>query len=267
MKKKLIYIGFAILLLVVLAMVYYGQLPETMEVIVDGQGYTITEDHNEMIKTKYPWDLTIPNKDNKLRNEIEFYIEEDYYFYTIIVTNKLGRSRAFNVTIERIPNQALIVVDIQNTYSSVPFIGKLIKNTNTLIDLAREKNVLVIFVRNNDAKNRGGEYGFEVHGDLHVEKEDIYIDKSRSSAFLETDLNKILEDHGVEKIFMTGLASDFCYSSTGLSAMEAGYEVIAVGDAHSNFTSRPKETIEMINKLFEAKTLGSVMLTEDIRFD
>ena len=57
------------------------------------------------------------------------------------------------------------------------------------------------------------------------------------SAFTENDRRTVtglggwLRDHGVRRVFLAGLATDFCVGWSGLDAMDQGFSVVVVTDA------------------------------------
>ena len=88
-----------------------------------------------------------------------------------------------------------------------------------------------------------GTEGAAVHKDLHIPQAQLIIRKGfRSSvdsysAFLEADrktetgLRGYLKSRGIKRVFLTGLATDFCVAWTALDARKFGFEAIVVADA------------------------------------
>lgn len=79
--------------------------------------------------------------------------------------------------------------------------------------------------------------GAEFHGDLHVPL-DAYVvnkgtdsDEEAYSAFSEGSLAGELERRGVTRVFVSGLATDYCVKATALDAVAAGFETMLVEDA------------------------------------
>lgn len=79
--------------------------------------------------------------------------------------------------------------------------------------------------------------GAEFHGDLHVPLDALIVDKATEpeieaySAFEGTDLAARLRKKGVNRVFVAGLATDFCVRATALDARKAGFEAVLVEDA------------------------------------
>ena len=88
-----------------------------------------------------------------------------------------------------------------------------------------------------------GTDGAALHPDLNIPEAQLIIRKGfRSgvdsySAFLEADrktetgLRGYLKSRGIKRVFLTGLATDFCVAWTALDARKFGFEAIVVADA------------------------------------
>jgi len=88
-----------------------------------------------------------------------------------------------------------------------------------------------------------GTSGAEFHPDLKTNAADVIVRKGYRapidsySAFFENDrktrtgLDGYLRDRGIEKLVLTGLATDFCVNFTALDAADLGFEVIVLSDA------------------------------------
>jgi nicotinamidase/pyrazinamidase len=79
--------------------------------------------------------------------------------------------------------------------------------------------------------------GAEFHGELHVASDAFIVnkgmdrDKEAYSAFEDTALSEWLRSRGIKRVFVTGLATDYCVRATALDAKAAGFEVVVVEDA------------------------------------
>jgi nicotinamidase-related amidase len=52
----------------------------------------------------------------------------------------------------------------------------------------------------------------------------------RYSGFEGTNLNVILKDAGIKRVFVVGYVTEYCVKATALDAVKNGYETIVVGD-------------------------------------
>jgi nicotinamidase/pyrazinamidase len=85
--------------------------------------------------------------------------------------------------------------------------------------------------------------GAALHGGLHLPTARLVIRKGvhagidSYSAFTEADrstttgLAAYLQAHGITRVFVCGLATDFCVAWTALDARSAGFEVVLIADA------------------------------------
>ncbi len=79
--------------------------------------------------------------------------------------------------------------------------------------------------------------GAELHPALDRAKVDVVIDKGQDrnsqgySAFQDTRLGEILRERGVERLFVAGLATDYCVKNSVLDARRLGLDVVVVEDA------------------------------------
>ena len=88
-----------------------------------------------------------------------------------------------------------------------------------------------------------GSAGAEFHADLDlphaqmVVRKGFHADVDSYSAFREADrttatgLKGYLAERGVSRVFVAGLATDFCVLWTALDARQAGFEVVVIEDA------------------------------------
>lgn len=79
--------------------------------------------------------------------------------------------------------------------------------------------------------------GAEFHGELHVPSDAFIVNKGTDSgreaysAFEGTALAEWLRARGVRRVFVAGLATDYCVRATALDARKQGFEVVVVEDA------------------------------------
>jgi nicotinamidase/pyrazinamidase len=82
-----------------------------------------------------------------------------------------------------------------------------------------------------------GTPGADLHPSLDRAKVDVIVDKGQSpnsqgySAFQNTELGALLRERGVDRLFVTGLATDYCVKNTVLDALGEGFDVTIVADA------------------------------------
>jgi nicotinamidase/pyrazinamidase len=141
---------------------------------------------------------------------------------------------------------ALIVVDVQNDFCpggalAVPDGDAVVAPINELAERAD----FVVATRDWHPPDHGS---FQAHGgpwpehcvrdtpgaQLHrdIARVDVVVDKGQApdregySGFEDTDLERVLREHHVDTVHVTGLALDYCVRATALDARRAGLEVV-----------------------------------------
>jgi nicotinamidase/pyrazinamidase len=82
-----------------------------------------------------------------------------------------------------------------------------------------------------------GSEGAELHRDLDRSKVDFVLDKGQDpnsqgySSFHGSGLTELLHEHGVDRLYVTGLTTDYCVKNSVLDALREGFEVVVVEDA------------------------------------
>jgi nicotinamidase-related amidase len=143
--------------------------------------------------------------------------------------------------------QALLVVDMQKDFcyeSGALFIGEHVENIfeplKRVIETAREK-IPVIFTQDwhrSDDKEFEiwrphcvmDTVGAEIIDELNPKPRDFYVKKRRYSAFYGTDLDLMLRELGVRKLYVAGVATNICVLHTASDAVLRNYEVAVIED-------------------------------------
>ncbi len=179
---------------------------------------------------------------------------------------------------------ALIIVDVQNDFMPggslpVPSGDKVIPVINKLIEGFKGKGMAVIASRDWHPEDHisfkqwpvhcvQGTKGAEFHPLLELPADVIVISKGTSpdkeaySAFKDTELEAKLKELGIKRLFVTGVATEYCVKETVLDALERGYQTFVVLDAIKGIKEDDEERAkeEMLNK-------GAVLLeSEEISF-
>jgi len=154
-------------------------------------------------------------------------------------------------------SSCLIVVDVQRDFMPggalpVPQGDIIIDPLNRLIELFSSKGLSIVFTRDWHPRDhisfsdRGGPWpphcvmntsGAEFHPNLRAPHNVIIIskgterDKEAYSGFQGTNLHDILLEKGIKRLFIGGVATEYCVKSTVLDALEIGFETIVVEEA------------------------------------
>ena len=153
-----------------------------------------------------------------------------------------SRKKKFKFTPD---SSALLVVDMQsffldeNSHAFIPSALSIIPNINLLIDIYRKKNYPIIFTfhafeENEDPGILGKWWGdvlrttdplCAIHPLVKKNNDDILIRKCRYSAFVKTNLEKILNEKNIDSLVITGILTHLCCETTARDAFMRDYEV------------------------------------------
>jgi nicotinamidase/pyrazinamidase len=103
-----------------------------------------------------------------------------------------------------------------------------------------------------------GTKGAETHPDLdtrriqHFARAGTKVDIDGYSGFVDTDLEDELRLRGVRRVFVTGLATDYCVKHTALDAVGLGYETVVLTDACRAVDVDPGDSQAALDEMREA---------------
>ena len=109
-----------------------------------------------------------------------------------------------------------------------------------------------------------GTEGAELHPSLDRARVDVVIDKGQDpasqgySGFQDTHLGELLRERGVDRLFVAGLATDYCVKNTVLDACRLGFDVTVVEDAIRGVEVKPGDSARAVEEMRAAgATLAS----------
>jgi nicotinamidase/pyrazinamidase len=152
---------------------------------------------------------------------------------------------------------ALIIVDVQNDFLpggalAVKHGDEVVPALNAYIDLFLTKGLPIIATRDWHPVNhcsfqaQGGPWpphclanshgaqfaaGLRLPPDVTIISKAAAPDKDAYSGFQGTELEAVLRSHGIRRVFVGGLATDYCVLKTVNDAMENRYEAYVLSDA------------------------------------
>ena len=159
--------------------------------------------------------------------------------------------------------KALVLVDVQNEFChpdgafgkkgcDLSPIEGMMEALTALVESARAKGIPVVFIQNieddntdsfawrmrpdakEDSTNEGvcrrGTWGTLLYG-FEPQENDILVQKNRFSGFLNTPLDSILKNRGIETLIFTGVATNICVETTARHASILDYHIILAPDA------------------------------------
>jgi nicotinamidase-related amidase len=90
---------------------------------------------------------------------------------------------------------------------------------------------------------------------LDLGKIDVIVDKGTAvetdgySGFAATSLADDLRAHGVRRVFVCGLATDYCVKATALDALDDGFEAVVIDDASAAVNVDPADEQHALDEL------------------
>jgi nicotinamidase-related amidase len=134
---------------------------------------------------------------------------------------------------------ALLVIDMQAGMLDGPSkldLAQVIQRINQLSALIRRRNGMVVWVQHNglpgDSFSPDG-LGWQLLPGLDCRPDDARVQKRLNDAYAETNLAALLKDARIERVFVTGWATDFCVDAAVRSSVSRGFHVVAVSDGHT----------------------------------
>jgi ureidoacrylate peracid hydrolase len=164
---------------------------------------------------------------------------------------------------------ALIVVDMQNAFmlpevahALCPMAEKIVPNINRLARAVRESGGTVVWIKTTFrddalaswstyfamvtpqqgamriAALTAGSKGHQLWDALEVERDDLIVEKTRFSAFIQgsSNLAEMLRARGLDTLLITGTVTNVCCESTARDAMMLNFRTIMVTDGNAAVT-------------------------------
>jgi nicotinamidase-related amidase len=148
--------------------------------------------------------------------------------------------------------KALIVIDMQQgsfTDAAPKFdAGGLTRRLNNLAAAVRRTNGAVVFIQHDGPPgdpHHPDLPGWQLLADLDVHEGDVVIRKKSCDAFLGTTLDDFLHSGSIDRLIITGSATDYCVDTTVRSALARSYATIVPVDGHTT-SDRPHLSAEKI---------------------
>ncbi len=181
------------------------------------------------------------------------------------------------------PKDALIVVDMQKDFMPggalpVPEGDKIIPRLNQYTKLFNSLGLPVFFTRDwhppdhISFKEQGGVWpphcvqnteGAMFHKDLFIPQDNRFIiskgtskDFDAYSGFQGTILDSLLKERGIRRVFVGGVATDYCVKNTVLGAINLGYEAFLLLDGIKGVDVNPGDSERAIEEMLRAGAVG-----------
>lgn len=162
---------------------------------------------------------------------------------------------------------ALLVTDVQIDFLTggnlaVPNGDEVVPNLNHYIRIFQDRGLPVFATRDWHPANHcsfhaqggpwpphciqdteGAEFaaGLQLPSDVRVVSKATSPDREAYSSFQDTDLHQRLQSLGIKRLFIGGLATDYCVLNTVRDAVSLGYGVVLLEDAIKAVNVRPDD--------------------------
>lgn len=135
----------------------------------------------------------------------------------------LGRSRS-----------ALLVIDVQVGIMKTAYQGQEVtERIAGLVNQAREANVPVVWVQHSDEELILNSPEWQLPSELVPAEGEPRVFKNYRNSFEATDLEKVLEGLDAGHLYICGAESNHCVRFTTQGALDRGYDVTFISDAHT----------------------------------
>lgn len=180
-------------------------------------------------------------------------------------------------TLANRPDTALLVIDVQNGVVGEAYDkDRVIANVRSLIDRARSSGTPVVWVQHNAKGLEAGSESWQYVAELVRDDNEPLVQKRYGDSFEDTDLEKVLAERGIGRLFVSGAQTDECIRSTLHGAFVRGYDAVLVSDAHTTEdlsewgAPPPDKVIAHTNMYWEGhrapgRTAG-IVTTEEVDF-
>lgn len=129
---------------------------------------------------------------------------------------------------------ALLVIDVQNNVVEDAWHrDEIVKNIRTAVEKARAGNTKVIWVQHSNKEMPIGTEAWEIVPELKPLDSEPIVRKTYRSSFEDTELESLLKEMGVNHLFITGAETNNCVRHTTHAALERGYDITLIKDAHT----------------------------------
>ena len=131
----------------------------------------------------------------------------------------------------------LVVVDVQTGVVKEAWDApRVVKNVSRAVERARTQHVPVIWVQHSDSDLPHGSPAWQWVPELVPAEGEPLIHKHFNSSFEETVLEEELAKLGATHIVLAGAATNWCIRATAYGALERGYDLTLIKDAHTTGT-------------------------------
>jgi nicotinamidase/pyrazinamidase len=173
------------------------------------------------------------------------------------------------------PRHALVIVDVQRDFLpggrlAVKGADRIVESVNRYARLAARGGIPIFLTRDwhpsrhSSFAERGGPWpehcvagtsGAEFADELEIPPGSVVVskgahpDRDAYSGFEGTELHERLRERGIERLFVAGVATDYCVLHTVRDAISKGYRVTVLSDAVSAVDARPGDGARALDEM------------------
>jgi nicotinamidase-related amidase len=137
-------------------------------------------------------------------------------------------------TVREGSKQVLVVVDVQvGVMKEAWDAQRVIRNVARVVERARCAAVPVIWVQHANGELPMGSAQWQWVSELAPAEGEALIHKRFNSSFEQTSLDAELARIGASHVVLAGAASNWCIRATAYGALDRGYDLTLVKDAHT----------------------------------
>jgi len=132
------------------------------------------------------------------------------------------------------PSSALLVIDVQvGVVQEAHKRDEIVANIAKAVEAARAASVPVIWVQHSEEEMPIDSDAWQIVPELKPAAGEEIVRKIYRSSFEATNLEELLAGANVGHLYVCGAESNNCLRHTSHSALERGYDVTLIGDAHT----------------------------------
>jgi nicotinamidase-related amidase len=131
----------------------------------------------------------------------------------------------------------LVVVDAQVGVMAEAWDSeRIVKNVARAVERARAEGAPVVWVQHSDEELPHGSPEWQLMPELVPAEGEPLIHKHFNSSFEQTDLEEELARLGATHVALAGAATNWCIRATAYGALDLGYDLTLIKDAHTTDT-------------------------------
>ena len=129
---------------------------------------------------------------------------------------------------------ALLVIDVQNQVVDGAYNkDQVVANINSAVVKARAAGVPVVWVQHSDEWMPIASDDWQIVSELNPAEGEARVGKLYRNSFEATDLESVLKGLDVGHVYVSGAQTNNCVRFTSHGALDRGYDVTLIKDAHT----------------------------------